>query len=80
MPDNGQIILVPRLGKTEIIIGSTPNWAEKLSNLRLFMDKAIPKYGWDTFKTLNLEFKDQVVATPFPSSPLYPAVARAQVQ
>ena len=80
VPDNGQIMLVPRMGKTEIIIGSTPNWAEKLSNLRLFMDKAIPKYGWDTFKTLNLEFKDQVVATPFPSSPLYPAVARVQVQ
>lgn len=80
VPDNGQTILVPRVGKTEIIIGSTPNWEEKLSNLRLFMDKAIPKYGWDTFKTLNLEFKDQVIATPFTSSPLYPAAALVPMQ
>lgn len=75
VPDNGEIILVPRIGKTEIIIGSTPNWEEKLSNLRVFMDNAIPKYGWETFKTLNLEFKDQVVATPFSFSPLYTAKA-----
>lgn len=62
VPENEQFVLVPRVGNTSIIIGNLPNWEEKLDKLKLFIEKALPKYGWEAFNSLNLVFKDQVIA------------------
>lgn len=59
---DNNIMLTPRLSTTQIIMGRTPNWQEKLDNLQLFEEKVIPIKGWNSYKSLNLEFEGQVVA------------------
>lgn len=58
------VIATPRASNTEIILGTTPNWSEKLDKLRLFVDKVIPIFGWNSFISVHLEYKDQIVTVP----------------
>jgi cell division protein FtsQ len=58
---NYDIELVPRLGNQKIILGDTDNLKDKFRNLYLFYKKALPKVGWDTYSTINLSFKGQIV-------------------
>ncbi|MDR1937199.1 MAG: cell division protein FtsQ [Tannerellaceae bacterium] len=61
-PDH-EIELVPRVGEHRIILGTLDNFREKLSNLQLFYEQAIPKMGWEKYRIINLKFKDQIVCT-----------------
>lgn len=58
------IIATPRASSTKIVFGTTPCWEEKLENLRLFVQQAIPTFGWSSFVSVNLEYKDQIVTVP----------------
>jgi cell division protein FtsQ len=58
---NYDIELVPRLGNQKIILGDTDNLKDKFRNLYLFYKKALPKVGWDTYSSINLSFKGQIV-------------------
>ncbi|MDR1919151.1 MAG: cell division protein FtsQ [Tannerellaceae bacterium] len=60
---NREIELVPRLGEHRIILGTLDNFEEKLDNLQLFYEQAIPKMGWGKYSIINLKFKDQIVCT-----------------
>ena len=57
----GDLILVPKLGNTMVVVGDTNMLAEKFENLWAFYDKGVKKMGWDTYKTINLKYRDQVV-------------------
>lgn len=57
----GDIILIPRVGGHRIVVGNAENLPEKFRNLRIFYEKGIKSIGWDTYKTLNLKYKGQVV-------------------
>ena len=59
----GDIILVPRVGKHSIVIGSSDNLPQKLENLRVFYEKGLRNMGWDAYSIINLKFSDQVVGT-----------------
>lgn len=64
LPKN-QFQLIPLLGEDQrIIFGDTSRAEEKLEDLMAFYEQVIPKIGWDTYKTLDLRFKDQIVAKP----------------
>ncbi len=55
--------LIPRVGNHRIILGSFDNYSEKLGKLKLFYEQAIPKVGWDKYRTINLKYKNQIVCT-----------------
>ncbi len=61
--ENGDIELVPKLGHQEIILGDGQDAAEKLENLKMFYLKIMNKINWNTYKTINLKFKNQVVCS-----------------
>jgi cell division protein FtsQ len=57
----GDIILVPRVGKHSIVIGTAENLPEKMANLRVFYDKALRNMGWNLYKEINLKYRGQIV-------------------
>jgi cell division protein FtsQ len=59
--NNKDMELVPRVGNQKIIFGDAVNMNEKFRNLLLFYKNALPKVGWDTYSSINLKFKGQIV-------------------
>lgn len=55
------IELVPRVGNQKIILGNADDLKEKFRNLLLFYKKVLPQAGWDTYGSINLKFKGQIV-------------------
>ncbi len=58
---NGDIELVPRVGDHKIILGTADSLETKFRNLLVFYKKAIPKVGWDAYKTINLKYANQII-------------------
>lgn len=56
-----ELILVPRVGKHSIVIGSSENLTEKFENLRIFYEKGLCNIGWDKYKSIDLRYRGQVV-------------------
>ncbi|MDR1357674.1 MAG: cell division protein FtsQ [Tannerellaceae bacterium] len=61
-PDR-DVELVPLVGNHRILLGALDDFREKLDNLQLFYEQAIPVVGWDKYSIVNLKFKDQIVCT-----------------
>ncbi len=61
-PDH-DIELIPRVGNHRIMLGTLDGFEEKLANLRLFYEQAIPKVGWEKYGVINLKYKNQIVCT-----------------
>jgi cell division protein FtsQ len=58
---NGKVILVPKLGRQKILFGDIASVDHKFEKLKAFYKTGMPNSGWNRFKYLNLEWKDQVV-------------------
>ena len=59
---NGDIELIPKRGEHTIILGPIDDYEAKFDRLETFYDKVLDEKGWNTYKTLNLKFKNQVIA------------------
>jgi cell division protein FtsQ len=59
---NGYFEMVPKIGKTNIILGDAIGVEEKLNKLQLFYAQVMPKENWNKYSSLNLQFDKQVVA------------------
>jgi cell division protein FtsQ len=57
----GEFELVPKVGRHLVLFGDISGMETKFDNLKVFYKKGIKKAGWDTYKTINLKFKDQVI-------------------
>lgn len=57
----GEIELVPRIGKHVIVFGDACNIDEKFENLMQVYINGFNKTGWNKYKTVNLKFKDRVI-------------------
>lgn len=57
-------VLTPLFGNQRILLGDTTNVTQKLDNLLAFYKQVSGKIGWDKYETLDLRYKDQVVASP----------------
>ncbi len=58
-------ILIPRIGYHKIILGNATSYdevVEKFNKLTTFYKEVIPYEGWGKYHTVNLKFKDQIVA------------------
>jgi cell division protein FtsQ len=58
---NSELVLIPKAGSHRILFGTTENMEEKLSNLLVFYKEALSRVGWNTYHTINLKYKNQVV-------------------
>jgi cell division protein FtsQ len=63
---NFDLELVPRVGSHTIILGSSENLKEKLNNLMIFYKEGAVRNGWQSYSTINLKYKGQVVCTKNP--------------
>jgi cell division protein FtsQ len=61
--NNGNIQLVTKAGSHIIYMGDTTDAAEKLENLKYFYKYGLVKTGWNKYKKVNLEYKNQIVCT-----------------
>jgi len=58
---NGDIILVPKMGKQKILFGKYLNVEEKLQRLKIFYHEALPQEGWAKYHLIDIRLKDQIV-------------------
>ncbi len=59
--NDGDIMMVSKLGDNIIELGSPDNLNEKFSNLMTFYRKGMPRAGWNTYNHISLKYKGQVV-------------------
>ncbi|HET9570638.1 MAG TPA: cell division protein FtsQ [Bacteroidales bacterium] len=60
---NGEWILIPRVGDYEIEFGLPNDVEDKLSRLKLFYMKALPKVGWEIYSSISVKYKKQIICT-----------------
>ena len=60
---NKEIELVPKVGDHKIIFGGSDDMAEKFWKLKTFYKEGLNYTGWNSYDTLNLKFKNQVVCS-----------------
>jgi cell division protein FtsQ len=58
---NGDFVLIPKVGNTEMIFGGLDMMEDKFRRLKVFYKEAMPYEGWRKFQKLNLKYKKQVV-------------------
>jgi cell division protein FtsQ len=60
---NGELKLIPRVGKQVIYFGEAVNYERKFNKLKALYAQGFKKYGWTNYKAINLKYKNQVVCT-----------------
>ncbi|GAA4328027.1 cell division protein FtsQ/DivIB [Mucilaginibacter gynuensis] len=56
-----EIELIPRVGNQRILLGDADSLEVRFKNLLVFYKQALPKVGWDKYKTINIKYADQVI-------------------
>ncbi len=60
--NGGGVILSPLVGDQIIELGSVDGYPEKMRNLKAFYEQILVQNNWDKYKTINLKYKNQVIA------------------
>lgn len=60
--NRGEMTVIPKVGDQKILLGRNFNMREKLENLKIFYEQALPYEGWQRYDTYDLRYKGQVVA------------------
>lgn len=58
---SGEVTLYPQLGRQTIYFGKPDEQETKFKKLGLFYSKIIPAKGWNTYQTVNLKYKNQLI-------------------
>lgn len=58
---NGNVEIVPRIGKHLIFMGDNSNLENKFERLMNFYNNGLSKIGWNKYSTINLAFQNQIV-------------------
>jgi cell division protein FtsQ len=61
--EDSKVELVPRVGDAIILLGSFERYEAKLKKLEKLYTKGFNVVGWNKYKVINLEYKDQVVCS-----------------
>lgn len=70
--DRDNIMLVPRIKGHVINFGDTSRLEEKRLALMTAYRSILPYKGWETYDTISVKFKGQIVATRRDKTPLFP--------
>ncbi len=54
--------MVPKIGNQVILFGDADDATQKFDKLKVFYRGVITKVGWSKYSSINLQYKDQVVA------------------
>ncbi|MBK8700636.1 MAG: hypothetical protein IPN29_14335 [Saprospiraceae bacterium] len=60
--EGGDIVLIPKIGRQELVLGDATNLDEKFSNLKVMYKEGLPREGWRKYSVLKLNYRGQVVA------------------
>ncbi len=55
--------MLPKMGNQKIYFGTAENASSKYNKLKLFYKNVIAQAGWNKYSVINLQYKDQIVAT-----------------
>ena len=58
-----ELELIPRTGRHTVLFGEVDDVEEKLDKLLAFYQKGLSNIGWDSFRTISIKYKGQVVCT-----------------
>lgn len=61
--DNGDLVMQPKLGSHEVVVGSADNLDSKFRNLKIFYAKGLPHAGYDAYSRVSVKYDGQVVCT-----------------
>lgn len=61
---NGTFELMPVIGDQRILFGDISGMREKFDNLFAFYKNVLNRIGWDKYETLDVRYKNQVIASP----------------
>ena len=59
--EDGTIVLIPKLGRNKIILGTEVALDEKLNKLKTYYKQGIKRVGLDRFSEINLSYEGQIV-------------------
>lgn len=59
--NNNEFELIPKVGRHLILLGDISDMEKKFDKLKIFYEKGIRKAGWNTYKSINLKFENQVI-------------------
>jgi cell division protein FtsQ len=62
MPKN-TFEFIPKVGRQKILFGNAEDADAKFNKLKLFYKNVIAQAGWNKYSVINLQYKNQVVAT-----------------
>ncbi|GLR15765.1 cell division protein FtsQ/DivIB [Portibacter lacus] len=58
---NGDYLLIPKIGKEKIMLGSVYDLEEKMYKLKVFYKEGLTRLGWGKYAYLDLKYEEQVV-------------------
>ena len=70
--DAENIVIVPRIKGHVINIGDTTRLEEKRNAILTAYRSILPYKGWETYDTISVKFKGQIIASRRDKTPLYP--------
>jgi cell division protein FtsQ len=59
----GDFELIPKLGDQMVVFGDSTDMFNKFEKFKLFYSKVIPIQGWSKYNKIDLQFRNQVVAS-----------------
>ncbi|MEN8248160.1 MAG: cell division protein FtsQ [Bacteroidota bacterium] len=59
--ENGEVILLPQVTKQYIEFGGLNNIEDKFKRLEIFYTDILPRKGWNSYKRVNVKFKEQII-------------------
>lgn len=63
LDSNGDLQLSPKLGDFTVIVGDETQLEQKFENFDAFLKQGVSQVGWDTYSTINLKYRNQVVGS-----------------
>ena len=78
--DDNKIELVPRVGDGIILLGTLDNYQVKLEKLFKLYQKGFNVIGWNKYKTIDLEYKNQVVCIKGEQNKVQPTVVSEDIK
>ena len=61
--ENKDVILIPRVGDHQILLGKLTDFEPKLNRLMEFYQKGLSETGWNKYDKINLKFGKQIICT-----------------
>lgn len=58
---NGEVTMQPQVTRQEIFFGKPEDILAKFKKLKLFYYEILPNKGWNTYASVNVKFKNQII-------------------